>query len=659
MTRGRLTVAPAVVLALALCLPWTPPAAATTAEKRARIVDIVVADDVLEIVFQTDGLAAGELVDPRTVVVEVDGQPTAARAKRVPFDSPTVTRTAVLAIDNSRSMAGGRLDSAKAAAKVFVESLPDDVTIGLVTFADDAEVVVENTPVRDSVLAAIDRIVINDTIGTALFDAVALASDETGGDGPRSVLLLTDGNEDGSSDLTLEEAADHATDDGVTVDAVFIGEDGQTQPPELVDLVGSAGGRVVSSQPDELADVFEKAAQAISSQLLVTASLPADAAAAGNVQVSARAGDTIVTDTAFKNLEPTAPSERDPDLSYGPRAADRTSLSALTSSSALPFLLAALFAGLMLLLYVVLGTFNRDDVHGRLRRRLSAYTLSGRSTAPADAPVSALGTSQVARSAVELAGRMVQPRDFEERLALRLEAAGVPLRAAEWMLIHTGIAVGAGLLALLLSGGSILPTVLGLALGLGLPMAYLVMKETRRTSAFLAQLPDTLQLVAGSLSAGYSVPQAMDTVVREGSQPITGEFNRALVEARLGVPIEDALDGVAERMQSKDFGWVVMAIRIQREVGGNLAELLTTVAATLRERDRLRRQVSVLSAEGRLSAWILGLLPLVFAGYLLVVQPEYLSPLVTSALGWLLIGLGVTLLTVGAVWMRKVVRVEV
>ena len=118
------------------------------------------------------------------------------------------------------------------------------------------------------------------------------------------------------------------------------------------------------------------------------------------------------------------------------------------------------------------------------------------------------------------------------------------------------------------------------------------------------------------------MPQAMDTVVREGQQPITGEFNRALVEARLGVPIEDAMDGVAERMKSKDFAWVVMAIRIQREVGGNLAELLTTVAATLRERERLRRQVQVLSAEGRLSAWILGLLPPVFALYLVLVRPE-------------------------------------
>jgi tight adherence protein B len=227
------------------------------------------------------------------------------------------------------------------------------------------------------------------------------------------------------------------------------------------------------------------------------------------------------------------------------------------------------------------------------------------------------------------------------------------------MLIHVGVAVGAALMALLLSGGKVLPTTLGLALGLGLPFGYLIHKESRRTSAFLAQMPDTLQLIAGSLSAGYSMPQAMDAVVREGTQPITGEFNRALVEARLGVPIEDALDGIAERMQSKDFAWVVMAIRIQREVGGNLAELLTTVAGTLRERERLRRQVKVLSAEGRLSAWILGLLPLAFALYLMLAQPEYLEPLVTEPLGLAMVGLGLLLLAVGAIWLRKTVKVEV
>src|SRR6185436_19499046 len=115
----------------------------------------------------------------------------------------------------------------------------------------------------------------------------------------------------------------------------------------------------------------------------------------------------------------------------------------------------------------------------------------------------------------------------------------------------------------------------------------------------------------------------------EARAPIGTEFNRALIEARLGVPPEDALDGIAARTRSRDFSWIVMAIRIQRDVGGNLAELLSRVAETLRERERLRRQVSALSAEGRLSGIILAALPVVFAVYLALVQPEYLDPMFT------------------------------
>jgi tight adherence protein B len=319
----------------------------------------------------------------------------------------------------------------------------------------------------------------------------------------------------------------------------------------------------------------------------------------------------------------------------------------------------ALFVGLLVILAIGFTGGVSDRKQGRVRRRLSLYTVGGRPTGSLDGNATALGSSQVARSAVELAGRVVQRRDFDGELARRLESAGVLLRPAEWMLIHIGVALALSFLLLLVSGGEILPTAVGLGLGLAAPWLYLSYKESRRTSAFLAQLPDTLSLVAGSLSAGYAIAQAIDTVVREGQQPITGEFNRALVEARLGVPIEDALDGVATRMQSKDFAWVVMAIRIQREVGGNLAELLTTVANTLRERERLRRQVKVLSAEGRLSAWILGLLPPAFTLYLLLVRPEYLRPLVTDPLGWLMLSVAVILLAVGAFWMSRAVKVEV
>ncbi|MGA9747654.1 MAG: type II secretion system F family protein, partial [Nocardioides sp.] len=188
---------------------------------------------------------------------------------------------------------------------------------------------------------------------------------------------------------------------------------------------------------------------------------------------------------------------------------------------------------------------------------------------------------------------------------------------------------------------------------------FLGFKRSRRTKAFKAQLADTLQLMAGSLSAGLSMAQSVDTVVREGSDPMGTEFRRALVEARLGVELEDALEGVGERMESVDFKWVVMAIRIQREVGGNLSELLNTVAETIREREYLERQVLALSAEGRLSVWILGGLPPGFMLYLLLANPTYLEPLYTTVLGYLALGTMAVLLTVGIFWMKKLVKVEV
>lgn len=295
---------------------------------------------------------------------------------------------------------------------------------------------------------------------------------------------------------------------------------------------------------------------------------------------------------------------------------------------------------------------------GRIRRRLSPYIQSGRAAQVRRRQATVLGNNPVARHAVELAGRVVRRRDFEAGLTRRLQAGGVPLRPAEWLIVHVAVAVALPLL-LGASTGNVAAGLLGLVVGVLLPVGYLARQEARRTAAFLAQLPDVLQLLAGSLSAGYSFPQAVDAVVREGMQPVAGEFGRAIVQARLGVPIEDALESIAERMGSRDFAWAVMAVRIQREVGGNLAEVLATVAGTLRERDRLRRQVHALSAEGRLSAYILFALPPVFAGYLLVVRGSYLSVLYTDPLGIALLVMMAGLLTIGAVWLRRIVRVEV
>ena len=248
-------------------------------------------------------------------------------------------------------------------------------------------------------------------------------------------------------------------------------------------------------------------------------------------------------------------------------------------------------------------------------------------------------------------------KDLETRISQRLSGAGSKLTAAEWVLLHAMIAVLSGLAGMVF-GGPLL-AFFGLLGGVVLPWYALKVRHKRRLARFNGQLAQTLGLMAGGLQAGLSLPQAVDTVVREGHEPMAGELRRALVEQRLGIDITDALDSVGERMDSADFGWVVMAIRIQREVGGNLAEILHTVADTIREREFLRRQVRALSAEGRLSGYILTGLPVLVFVYMLFVNRDYVSVLYTTTPGYFMLAAAVFLLGLGSYAMSRLAKVEV
>jgi tight adherence protein B len=199
----------------------------------------------------------------------------------------------------------------------------------------------------------------------------------------------------------------------------------------------------------------------------------------------------------------------------------------------------------------------------------------------------------------------------------------------------------------------------GALIGLVTPQAVLRLLAARRAKAFERILPDALMLVATSLKSGFGLPQALDAVARDSAEPVAKEFSRALAETRIGTDIADALDRVAERMGSEAMRMAVIAIRIQRDVGGNLADTLRTTANTLREREALYRQVQALSAEGRLSAYILIALPIGLFLYMLWVNYEYIQLLWTTLPGIAMATGGSILLVVGVIWMRKVVRIEV
>jgi tight adherence protein B len=333
-------------------------------------------------------------------------------------------------------------------------------------------------------------------------------------------------------------------------------------------------------------------------------------------------------------------------------------LLAATDSSALMYAgLGTLGVGLLVLLVLSVPRQRKLTTEERVRQYAARATAGLPAGAPLPMPTVDDSPLESAKNAA--ASVLKRNRGLEAKIAQRLDAAGSGWRPAEWLLFHATVFVAATILGLLIGGGNLVLGLIFMAIGAVVPGFYLRFRAGRRKKKFERQLPDTLQLMSGSLAAGLSLAQSVDTIVRDGAEPVASEFRKVLVETRLGLSLETALQGVADRFQSKDFDWVVMAINIQRQVGGNLAELLNTVAGTMREREYIRRQVAALAAEGKLSAMVLGGLPPAFLGYLLLANRPYVMVLFTRAMGlFMLIG-GAVVLGLGVFWMNRIVKVEV
>ncbi|ROR66428.1 type II secretion system F family protein [Agrococcus jenensis] len=259
-----------------------------------------------------------------------------------------------------------------------------------------------------------------------------------------------------------------------------------------------------------------------------------------------------------------------------------------------------------------------------------------------------------AEAATGLVGRLIRPRSGS--LATSLDLAGIRMRPQDFVFL---VAVGSLALVavtLLLGGGLFAAPAAMLS-----PVAAVLLvrvRVERRRRAFGEQLDGTLQLMASSLRAGYSMMQVLTSVAKQSEEPTASELARIVNETRVGRPVVAALEEAAERMSSEDFRWATQAIAINREVGGSLAEVLDRVAGTIRERGQIRRHVASLSAEGRMSAVILMVLPFAVCGFLVLINPTYLLPLVQTGIGIGLLVFSGVLFTVGGVWLSKVVQVK-
>lgn len=300
----------------------------------------------------------------------------------------------------------------------------------------------------------------------------------------------------------------------------------------------------------------------------------------------------------------------------------------------------ALSIALLVAGYVLVRTLTRTRLP-RDRRRPGDVDLPGPVTRASTAMTAAIDT-MLRRRGTPGAGALAE--------------AGVKMRLQDFVFLVIMAALAATALGVVVSG-----PLLGILLGILTPVAARVglsVKAGRRRAAFADQLDDSLQLMASSLRAGHSLLQALASVSREAEAPTSEEFARIINETRVGRELAPALEETAQRMGSQDFIWVTQAIAINREVGGNLAEVLDGVGHTIRERNQIRRQVQALAAEGKLSAYILMALPIGIAGFLLMTNPAYMVPFTQSLLGYALIVVALILLVAGGLWLRKTVNIK-
>ena len=322
-----------------------------------------------------------------------------------------------------------------------------------------------------------------------------------------------------------------------------------------------------------------------------------------------------------------------------------------SGTQSLLVMLGAIGAGLALglLLFILFG--SNAGVERDLRGRLGA--LSGDSE-----DGGRLARIPLLRRFVSGAEDIARDRGFINQIETALDQANMPLRPGEAIAGIIGLAAVAGLMVMVFQQSPIWGAVAG-AVVLAVSVVLIQGVAARHKTKFENQLPDTLNLLSTSLRSGYSLLQAVEAVAAEAPEPTAREFGRAMNETRLGRSPVAALKQVADRMESLDFDWAVLAISIQREVGGNLAEVLQTAADTMLQRNRLRREMKALTAEGRVSAYVLGSLPMFLFAFLFTTRRDYLEPMLESTTGLLALGGAGVMLGVGIFWLSRIVKVDV
>ena len=592
--------------------------------------------------------------DPAAVQVTANGQEVSNLVVERISES-TVPVGVVLVIDTSGSMAGAPMDAAKAAAISFIDQARPEDRIAVVSFSNQATVLSGFTNNKQQLTTTVEALQADGetAFNDAVIQGVGLFNQPNAADLLPHMIVLTDG-EDTASTATFEDAVAAISASGVRVFGVAL--EGSDFNPAPVEQIATAGNGLFLSTPDpqQLSSLYGEIGREISNTLVARFTSPISTPGEVEFAVSYQGLQSAITfsvsgfattSTTTAGVTTTVTS---PPLT--------TTLVESTSPLDIPTLILMGAAGVGLtifLFFVILFGREEEDTPGRFAKRLQAYGRRG----PLEEKKSFLERIPILSRFSAAAEEEVRRRGLLSGVNSALEQANIPMSPGEAILAMVGLAAVGGVFMAVFNG--LLVGLISFGVFLLLILFLIRFAGAREKKKFESQLPDTLTLMSTSLRAGYSLLQATEAVSSEAPNPTAREFGRALAEARLGRTVTGALEGIVHRTQSKDFEWATMAIEIQREVGGNLAEVLQTVGDTMRARNRLKGEIRALTAEGRISAFVLGSLPFAMASFLWFSNRDYLQPLLDETFGRIAIGAGLLLMAGGIFWLKKIVDIEI
>jgi len=580
-----------------------------------------------------------ETIGPRQVQVREDGH-TVTRFSIVPA-SKTSARTfgVVLVMDASNSMRGAAIRGAVAAARVFAAHSAPAQALGLITFNRTISVPIRPTTDQKAIAASL-RGLPQLREGTHLWDAAGRAIDvlRRAKITASSVILLTDGRDTGSR-LTVTQLASQARAAGVRIFAVGL-PSRQFRPGPLQSIANTTRGEYTqAASAAGLAAIYGALSERFARQYLLR--YRSLAGPGKTVDVAVRVAGFPAART-WRYVTPALPTSSPPPF-------HRSALDRFVSSPGSVALLSLLAAALAWLGMSSILRPGRSSV----RLRVGEFVSLGGTTSGTDA--ASLKVRERLLSHVFLsAERTLQHAPWWERFKEELEIGEFPVRPVP---LAAGTAAASIVFALF---GFISPVLALMALAPPLLVRAAYKERLRkRRRAFEEQLPDNLTVLASSLRAGNSFVGGLSSVLEQAEDPSRSELRRAIADEQLGVPVEDALLRVAHRMDSADLEQVALVASLQRQTGGNTAEVLDAVVDAVRERFQLRRLVRALTAQGRLARWILTGLPLVVAGWIGLINPHYLSPLFHTTGGQILLSMAAIMVVTGSIVIKRITDIDI